>query len=242
MRVHPLVVAALLAAGPAGAVSPEMQEIIALQKAGAPEKCRQTRDYMEMVIVGNFAGGAARSQEIGKRITEPRSPEREAQAKRLNELGKMKASPEDTQALLQSGIKLESACPFGKEGVPMPLPPIRDDAAARDAVLAYVPRTLMKLRQCEVFFPARRGAVEKAWTQSVFSKLAMPELQAPVNEVRGWLKDDLGAPLPGSMLERQLKQAGAKDMQVAMCDQSERDLARVEAALPATFVARYRAK
>ncbi|APV48650.1 hypothetical protein BWI17_02485 [Betaproteobacteria bacterium GR16-43] len=236
--LHTLAFLALLpAVSMAWAVSPEMQEFIALQKARAPEKCRQARDYTEMMIVGNFAGGAARMEEIEKRSREPRTPEREAQAKRMNELGKMKPTPEDSQALMESAGRWEAFCPYGKEGVPVePLPPIKDTAMARDAVLAYVPRTLMKLRQCEVFFPERRGAVEKAWANSAFSKLAMPELQAPVNEVRGWLKEDLGAPLPGSRLERQMKDAHTKNMQMAECDRTERDLARVEAAMPSGFL------
>jgi len=230
------------ASGAWAAVSPEAKELIALQKSMAAEKCQEVRGYMEMMIVGSYPGGAARMQEIEKRSRAPRTPEREAQQKRFNELGKMKPTPEDTQAIMEVAGKLESYCPYGKEGVPLQIPPITDDAMARDAVLVYVPRTLMKLRQCEIFFPERRGVVEKAWTTSVFSKLAIPELQPPVDEVRAWLKGGLGDPLPGSMADRQMKDPNMKSMSAGSCDRSERDLARVEAALPPSFLAKHKKK
>lgn len=235
-----IAISLLFGASAAGAVSPEAKELIALQKSRAPEKCRKTRDYLEMMMAGSYSGGAARMQEIEKRSREPRSPEREAQARRYEELGRMKPSAEDSQAIIEAAAKLEAYCPYGKEGVPIEIPPITDEAMAREAVLVYVPRTLMKLRQCEIFFPERRGAVEKAWTTSVFPRLAIPELQAPVDEVRAWLKGGLGDPLPGSMVERQMKDPGTKSMTAGLCDRSERDLARVEAALPASFLAKYK--
>jgi hypothetical protein len=136
------------------------------------------------------------------------------------------ALPPDQKALR------ESSCPYGKEGVPPDIPRI-DEAMAREAVLVYVPRTLMKLRVCEVGLPERRGSLEKAWGESWLSRIDLPELRPLVEEVRGWLAKDL-ASLPAP-------KPGPNDAQNrANCDRELRSLKRVESALPPGFVAKYR--
>ena len=223
---------------PAAAISPEAQELIAYDKQLAAEKCRFVRDYIELTIAAGF-GNAARAQEIEKRSRAPRSPEREATAKRRNEINASnKLTPEDQRAMSEARGRLEASCPYEKEGVPLQLPPAQDEAAARDMVLAFVPRALAKMRQCEVFYPERRGSLERAWSASVFSKLDMPELKASVEDVRAWMKEGFGTPAAGSRMERDLKDPEKNRMQATLCDM--RDLQRIEAAIPAAFLAKYR--
>jgi hypothetical protein len=216
------------------ALGPDATAVIAYTKATEVERCHEVRDYMELLFAGAF-GNAARVQEIQKRTSGPRTPEREALANRYNTLMKDgKFSPEDQAAMSEVRERSRAFCPWGKEGVPNPIPPIPDVATARDAVRAWVPRSLMKLRQCEVSFPERRGVVEKTWAESAFTKLDMPELKTAVNEVRAWMKDGYALPPPpGSNMERELKDPAKRQMAAGSCDRAAGDLKRIEAALPA---------
>jgi hypothetical protein len=225
----------------ANAIGPEAQRMIAIDKSLAGERCQKSRDYTELIIASGF-GNAARAAEIQKRFEAPRTPERQALAKERNAMnsGSIKFSEEDTQAISESRSRLESFCPYVKEGVPLPLPPVKDEAMARDFVVALAPRALAKMRQCEMFYPERQGSLERAWAASSLSKLDIAELRAAADEVRAWMKNGFGTPAPGSKLAQDLKDPEKSRMQAMICEMAWGDLQRIEAALPAGFVAKYR--
>jgi hypothetical protein len=241
LRLHCALAAFLLSASlAAGAIGPEAQRLIAIGKSLAAENCQQLRDYAELIIATGF-GNAAKATAAQNRFM-ALTPERKVLEKERDAIYKasVKFSAEDQKAMSESSMRLASLCPYAKEGVPLPLPPVKDEAMARDFVVGMAPRALAKMRQCELFYPERQGSLERAWAASSLSKLDIAELRAAADEVRAWMKDGFGTPAPGSRLAQQLKDPENSRMQVMICDMAFGDLQRIEAALPAGFVAKNR--
>jgi hypothetical protein len=241
VRLHRAIAASILSmAFAVGAIGPEAQRMIAIDKSLAGEQCEQLRDYTELVIATGF-GNAAKAAEAQRRFGATHTPERKALAKERDAMyASIKFSAEDQKAMSESRLRLFSFCPYAKEGVPLPLPPVKDEAAARDFVISLAPRALAKMRQCELFYPERQGSLERAWAASSLSKLDIAELRTAADEVRAWMKEGFGTPAPGSKLAQDLKDPEKSRMQAMICDMASGDLQRIEAALPAGFVPKYR--
>lgn len=230
----------LLAAIPARAFGPEVEELLVLDRKLAPERCEKQRDALELLIASG-AGNAARAAEIEKRMKAPRNAEREALAKRHNALLSGRSFSEaERNALVQSRTREDAFCPWGKEDVPPQIPPAKSHAEAREYALVFTPRLLANWRQCEIFFPERKGQLEAAWKASVLSRLDLPELQRSADSVRAWLKDGVGPIPPDSKLGRDLRDPQKSKGQTDFCNRLPADLKRIEAALPADFVAKTR--
>lgn len=229
-----------LAATDLHALSPEVEELLVLDRKLAPERCEKQRDYVELLIASG-TGNAARAAEIEKRSKAPRSAEREALAKRHNALLSGRTFTDaERNALAQARGRQDAFCPWGKEDVPPQIPPAKNHDEAREYAQAFVPRLLANWRQCEIFFPDRKGQLEVAWKGSALSGLDVPEMQRSVAAVRAWMKDGYGPIPPDSRLGRDLRDPQKSRYQTDLCNRMPSDLKRIEAALPADFMARYR--
>lgn len=232
-------VGALVAAA-AHAFSPEIEELLVLDRKLASERCEKQRDYVELLIASG-SGNASRAAEIEKRMKAPRSAEHEAIAKRHGALLAGRTFTEaERNALAQSRGREDAFCPWGKEDIPLQIAPAKTHEEARDYARAFPPRLLANWRQCEIFFPERKGGLETAWKASVLSRLDVPEMQRSVDAVRAWMKDGYG-PIPAdSRLGRDLRDPQKARYQTDLCNRMPSDLKRIEAALPADFLAKTR--
>ncbi len=221
------------------ALTPTAVEIMTLDRQMAEARCHELRDALEL-MVALATGHAARAAEIERRTKAPHSPDHRAQVGRREELLQSQALPAaDRAAINDARSRLEAFCPYEKEPVPRDLPRAVDDAMALDYLLAFAPRTLAKLRLCEVFLPERRGLLERTWAGSTLSRLVIPRLRDAVDPVRAWMKEDLGPPAPGSKPAIDLTDPNKRRQQEAICDALPSDLRRIEAALPPSFMQKF---
>ena len=224
-------------AGPVAlAMGPDAVERMAHDRRLAQERCRALRDYTELTVADRV-GDTARAKELDRRSRSRPDPATEELNRRYIALVKDgKYSAMELALIRQSRERLEAACPYEKEDVPREIPPAQDDGAARDYVRYLVPRTLAKMRICEVMFPERVGILERTWAASRLSRLDMPEIADAVRDVRGWMRDIVESPVPAS--RRRTARGDPRDLRrlAAQCEALPGDLRRIEAALPSAFL------
>jgi hypothetical protein len=196
------------------------------------------RDAIELMVV-SASGDAARAAELEKRSKTPRTSEQEARASRRRALQGHELPPEERAAVSEARIRQEAFCPYEKESVPRDLPRAGNDEMALDVLLAFAPRALAKMRLCEVLLPESRGMLERAWSASALSRLAIPRLREAVEPVRAWMTAGPGPPAPGSKLDNDLKDSRRRRQQEAICAALSADLQRIEAALPPSFLQKF---
>lgn len=210
-----------------------------LDRQTAEARCHEMRDALEL-MVALATGNGKRATELERRTKAPSPPEHRARARRRDELLQTQVLPAaDRAAINDARSRLEAFCPYEKESVPRDLPRAADDAVALDYLLAFTPRTLAKLRLCEVSLPERHGVLERSWAASPLSRLAIPRLLEAVEPVRAWMKEGLGPPIPGSKLDSDLKDPQKRRQHEAICDALPADLRRIEAALPRSFLQKF---
>lgn len=205
----------------------------------AQAKCHDLRDALELTVA-LAAGISTRIYDLERRTKAPSSPEHRARARRRDELLQTQPlPPADLAAISDARSRLEAFCPYETESVPRDLPRTMDDAVALDYLLAFVPRTLAKIRLCEASLPERRGTLERIWAASTLSRLAIPRLHDEVDSVRAWMKDGYGSPAPGSKIHNDLKDPNKRRQQEAICEALPADLRRIEMAMPPSFLNRF---
>lgn len=216
----------------------ELEELNAIEEKLAPSACDGMKLYFAMMVVSGI-GDAARAKEIEARMAKSKPPpEIEALAKRKHALLRGARVPAaGREAYFERKARRDAYCPWCKLEIPHDLPPAQDEAQARDYALGVVPNLLVGWRLCEAYFPERRGQMEAAWAASPLAAVKLPEFRKATGEVRAWLAEGLAPPVPGSMVDRQLKDPMQRTAQLQQCDAMSLILKRVEKAFPANWFA-----
>lgn len=220
----------------------EMDELDFIEEKLAPSACEGMKLYFEMIVISGI-GDVTRATEIEARMAKSRqrSPDIDALAKRKTELlsGRQFPAP-DSEAYLaytEKRARREGYCPWRKLEIPYDLPPAQNAAQARDYALGLVPNFLVGWRLCEIFFPDRRGQMEAAWAASPLAKVGLPEFRKVTGEVLSWLASGVAPPVPGSKIDRQLKDPMQRSAQLQLCDSMPATFKRIEKAFPQNWLA-----
>lgn len=221
--------------------APELDELDTIEEILAPLACDGMKLAVEMIVISGI-GDVTRATDIEARMAKSRQrpPEIEALAKRKTELltGKQFPAPGSDAYLAYSErrARREAYCPWRKLEIPYDLPPAQNAAQARDYALGLVPNFLVGWRLCEIFFPERRGQLEAAWVASPLAKVGLPEFRKVTGEVLSWLTFGLAPPVPGSQVDRQLKDPMQRNAQLQLCDDMPATFKRIEKALPLNWL------
>lgn len=220
----------------------ELDELDAIEEKLAPSACDGMKLAFEMIVISGI-GDVARATDIEARIAKSgqRPPEIEAIAKRKTKLLTGRQFPEPGSdaylAYSERRARREAYCPWRKLEIPYDLPPAQNAAQARDYALGLVPNFLVGWRLCEIIFPERRGQLEAVWAASTLAKVGLPEFRKVTGEVLSWLASGLAPPVPGSQVDRQLKDPVQRNAQLQLCDGMPATFNRIEKAFPPNWLA-----